>query len=109
MMAFTAAAMSSCSGQERFSGKLKPQSRRLLETWALNSEALGTLFVQIYVPGQTDSLHLRGEIRSERSLAAIDIIGNGNSLQVGQYLSTLGEEWANWRLLSLEVAEEVDF
>lgn len=87
--------------------KVEATKQAAFETWRY-SKALGTLFVQIYVPGQTDSLHLRGEIRSERSLAAIDIIGNGNSLQVGQYLGTLGEEWANWRLLSLEVAE-VDF
>ena len=88
--------------------KVEATKEAAFKTWRY-SEALGTLFVQIYVPGQIDSCHLRGEIRSEQSHAAIDIIGNGNSLQVGQYLDTLGEEWANWRLLSLEVAEEPGF
>lgn len=88
--------------------KVEATKQAAFETWRY-SETLGTLFVQIYVPGQTDSLHLRGEIRSEQSHSAIDIIGNGNSLQVGQSLGTLGEEWADWQLLSLGVAEEAGF
>ncbi len=47
--------------------------------------------------------------QDEGALISIDIRGNGQFPQVGQHLGTLGEEWAEWRLLSLEVAEEADF
>lgn len=88
--------------------KVQATRQATFETWRY-SETTRTLFVQIYVPGQRDNLHLRGEIQSERSHAAIDIIGNGNSLQVGQRLGSLGKRWADWRLISLEVAHEAGF
>lgn len=74
--------------------------------------SVNTLFVQTCIPGCLENYHLRGQMvcdQDEGALISIDISGNGKFPQVGQYLSTLGEEWANWRLLSLEVAEEVDF
>lgn len=70
--------------------------------------ATRTLFVQSYVPGCPKN-HLRGEIRCEHSHATVDIRGSGRVVCVGQYLSTLGERWANWRLISLAIAEEADF
>ncbi|MGB3292278.1 MAG: hypothetical protein WBB01_04685 [Phormidesmis sp.] len=88
--------------------KVQATSQAAFTTWRY-CDAARTLFVQIYVPGQTDSLQLRGEIQSEQSCAAINIIGIGNSLQVGQYLGSLGDQWADWRLVSLEVADEPRF
>ena len=72
-------------------------------------ESSGTLFVQAYVSGGRSGFHLRGKIQKRQQHAAIDIMCNFNFLCVGEHLGTLGEEWADWRLLSLEVAEEPDF
>lgn len=95
--------------------KVQAIEQAAFTTWRY-SETARTLFVQVYAPGQTDSLHLRGEIQDEGfpqkavpAYAAIDIMGNGNLLQVGQRLGPLGEQWADWRLVSLEVAEEAGF
>ncbi len=68
-----------------------------------------TLFVQAYVSGGQRGFHLRGKIQKRQRRAAIDIMSNFNFLRVGEHLSSLGEKWAEWRLLSLEVAEEADF
>ena len=67
-----------------------------------------TLFVQAYVsgqPGGQPSFHLRGRMQKQRATVAIDLMSNLNFLRVGEYLGMLGEEWADWRLVSLEVAE----
>ncbi len=68
-----------------------------------------TLFVQAYVSDGRPGFHLRGKIQKRQRRAAIDVMCNFNFLCVGESLGTLGEEWAEWRLLSLEVAEGADF
>ena len=72
-------------------------------------ESSRTLFVQAYVSDGWPGFHLRGKIQKCQQHAAIDIMCNFNFLCVGEYLGTLGERWAEWRLLSLEVAGEADF
>ncbi len=88
--------------------KVRATQRASFETCRYQENSR-TLFVQTYAPGQLNSVHLRGQIHCQRSYLNIDIRGNCNSLQVGEHLSTLGEPWADWRLLSLEVAEEPGF
>ena len=88
--------------------KVRATKRVTFET-CYYSQTTGTLFVQIYVPEQIDSVHLRGKIQSHQSQLNLDFIGNSNSLQVGGCLSTLGKQWADWRLISLEIAGEGGF
>lgn len=88
--------------------KVRATQRASFETCRYQENSR-TLFVQAYAPGQLNSVHLRGQIHCQQSYLNIDIRGNCNSLQVGEHLSTLGEPWADWRLLSLEVAEEAGF
>ena len=83
-------------------------TKRVIET-CYYSETTGTLFVQMYALGQIDSVHLRGKIQSQQSQLNLDLIGNCNSLQVGECLSALGKQWADWRLISLEIAGEGGF
>ena len=74
------------------------------------SEPTKTLFVQTYALGQLDSVHLRGKIQNEQcSQINLDMICNCSFLQVGGCLSALGEQWADWRLISLEIAGEGGF
>ncbi|MGI8932940.1 MAG: hypothetical protein ACR2FS_02600 [Phormidesmis sp.] len=88
--------------------KVQATERALFET-CYYSEATGTLFVQTYSPECLNSVHLRGKIQHQQYHAAIDIRGSCTSLRVGECLGTLGERWADWRLLSLEVAEKPGF
>lgn len=89
--------------------KIQATNRAAFET-CYYSEPTKTLFVQTYAPGQLDSVHLRGKIQNEQcSQVNLDMIGNCNFLQVGGCLSALGEQWADWRLISLEIAEEGGF
>ncbi|MGB3294358.1 MAG: hypothetical protein WBB01_15330 [Phormidesmis sp.] len=90
--------------------KLRATEQSSYQAWRFET-GLQTLFVRTSVVGCDEIHHLRGTISQEKGgqTVAIDLYGNGHFPQVGQHLDDLGEQWAAWRLTSLEVAEEPGF